>query len=151
MRFPAILALTLLVGCSSTSEEPTMTLEQAKAGYAGTYAGPLAGGATGTVELALVLTATVTPKCGTHTLSVKCVDVNVVRVQGTITTNDGAFSKTAVEGTVTAYGNNADNGGDLSLHTTAGDTITGNIRGHVASATVKLTGGKTFTFDAPRK
>lgn len=151
MRVLPVFVLTLLAGCSSTSEEPTMTLAQAQAGYAGTYTGPLAGGATGTVELALSLTASVTPKCGTHTLSVKCVDVNVVRVQGTITTTDGAFAKTAVEGTVTAYGNNADNGGDLSLHTTAGDTITGGIHGHVASATVKLAAGKTFTFDAPRK
>ncbi|MBL8718886.1 MAG: hypothetical protein JNL79_23085 [Myxococcales bacterium] len=145
-------SLLSLAACSGTSDPEPMTLEQAQTGFAGTYAGTFTGdGKSGSIEIALSLTASVTPKCGTHTLSTKCIDVTNIRVVGTLTTADGSFTKTAVEGTVTVYGVTTDNGGDLTLRTTAGDTVQGSLRKNTASGTVKLTTGKSFTFDAPRK
>lgn len=148
-----VLLVSTVVACSSSSEpEWQYTAADVESALVGNWTGTWnAGGKSGSMELVLARTTpTATPKCGNRTLSgplsPKCMDVSTLALTGTLTTSDGAFAKTSMQGDVMVDGLEFSNG-YLSLRTGSETTLTALYRsGSLSDGHVKLTAGDaTFT------
>lgn len=156
MRGTLLLVGCLLVACASSSEsEPSWQFGAADVDSAlgGTWTGSYtSAGKTGTITLDLTRKPASTTKCGSRTLSTKCIDATSVELVGTLTTSDGTYSATTLTGTMMVMGTSFTSG-EINLRTTDGKTFFANYN----SASLKdgrLTlpsGEATFTLTRPTR
>lgn len=151
LRVLSLSMVCVVAGCSSEPEG--FGVGEAREAIAGTYTGTWsAEGKTGAIELRLDLTAAAEPKCGSRTLSLKCVESTSVRLVGTVTTSDGALTTEPVSGYLHSSNNSDPSRGYLSIWTSAGrTTITASFaKATLSTGRVALDGGRTLAFTAER-
>jgi len=124
MKHVLLLAVFAL-GCSSSDEDEGYKFDRGdvESALVGKWTGSFASGRSGTLEVNLALaTPTAQAKCGSRTLSMKCMDTTQATLSGTLTTSDGQLSAVPVTGDLTIIGLTFTNG-MLQLQTTTGLTL----------------------------
>lgn len=116
----ALILASLVVGCSSSSEETDATVDRAtfEAALVRVWSGTYATGSG--VMVTMRATPAPQPKCGNHVLSTKCISTTQLHLDA-----DAAFAKETVtfSGFATAFGM-AVEGCSVELKSAAGDTLT---------------------------
>lgn len=148
-RFLFLALLAPALGCSSADEEPDYQFQRAdvEAALVGKWTGTFASGRSGTLEVNLAMAAPgAQTKCGSRTLSVKCMTESVANFEGTVTTSDGQLSAVPATGYFVVLGTTFTNG-MLELKTATGLTLSATYdQGTLRSGTLsQTTSTSTFT------